>query len=75
MNTYFNSTRIAAIVTLKIESVEDPNVALVIAEHEEKDVLAPIAAKPGYLDVEVAPGKELRVKGNTVVTFVGVRSA
>ncbi len=74
MNLYYNSTTIAAIVTLKIDLIEDQNAALVIADPGETKVVIPVPGKVGYIDIQVDGGKELRTKGNTTVTLISVRS-
>lgn len=75
MNSYFNNTRIAAIVTIKVESANEPDKALSLAEPGDDKVMDPVKAKAGYHDVLVGPGKELRVAEGTVATFISVRSA
>lgn len=74
MNSYFNNTRVAAIVTVKVESSNQPNKSFSLAEPGEDKVTEPVKAVVGYHDVQVGPGKELRVEEGTVATFISVRS-
>ena len=69
---YSNRSKFAAIVTVKLESTDDPKAALMIGseaffENHE--------GAPGSLDVIVESGKDLHLINKTVATFVSVRSA
>lgn len=69
---YSNRTKHRAILTIKIESTEDPAAAFMVGNDEffEKD-----GVKLGYIDVIVESGKEFHLIGNTIATFVAVRTA
>ena len=76
MKSYFNNTRIAAVVTISIDSVsQESEENLAIGEPGDDAVMLPVKAVLGIHDVIVAPGKELRVSEGTLATFIAVRSA
>ena len=72
MPFYSNHSKSAAIVTLKLESTDNPKAALMIGSEA---FLEKHEGAPGYLDIIVESGKELHLTNNTVATFVSVRSA
>ncbi len=75
MTNYINQTRTAAIITLNVESAEDLKEALQLAEPGNKDVYVPLSVGLGINDIDVPAGKEVRIIGNAVVSFLAVRSA
>lgn len=72
MLLYTNRTQSRAIVTIKVESAEDPAAAVMIGTEEFYETFG---GKIGYFDLVVDSGKELHLLKNTVATFVAVRSA
>lgn len=72
MLLYQNNTRFKALVTLQVQSTENPAEALSIGGKLAKK----IAAQPGsVIDWEVAPGDGITLLNNTAATIVGVRNA
>lgn len=73
MLLYANRTRFSAIVTIKIESTDNPGGSIFTGgpgELPEKT-----AAKVGFNDFLVDGGRELHLSENTVATLFAVRSA
>lgn len=71
MLLYTNRTQSPAIVTIKIESAEDVDAAIMLGT---KEFYENLGGKAGYHDIVVDSGKELHLINNTVATFVAVRS-
>ena len=71
MVIYTNHTRHSAIVTIKVESTENPEAALEIGE---PDAFKTFPGAAGVHDYIVDGGKELRTVGQTTASFVSVRS-
>lgn len=71
MPLYTNLSQSSAIVTIKIESSDDPAAAIMIGTEQFYEKLG---GKPGYYDVVVGRGKELHLLNNTVATLIAVRS-
>lgn len=70
MAFYTNQTRHNAIVTIQINTTNDPNKSL---QKGADEALGAIKAGVGYHDVLVEPGLELTLGENTTATLVGVR--
>lgn len=71
MAFYTNQTRHNAVVTLHVQTTNDPEKSI---EKGAKDAsFATIAAGVGYHDILVEPGLELSLGANTTATLVGVR--
>lgn len=75
MTTYINQTRSDSIVTISVESSDNLKESLQLSEIGNKDVFTSISSGLGINDIDVPAGKELRTSGNTVISFIGVRSA
>lgn len=71
MLLYTNHTQSPAIVTIKIESADVPDAAVMLGTEAFYEKLG---GKVGYHDFVVESGKELHLINNTVATFVAVRS-
>lgn len=71
MTIYTNHTRFAAIVTIEIDTAENPDAALEIGQ---SDYYEKVPGSKGVHDYFVDAGKEIRIVNNTVATFVAVRS-
>ena len=74
MKNYYNNTRFAAIVTVNVESSNDLKAGLLVSQPGEDKVVSARDSTPGYHDVWVDAGKELRVADGTVASFIAVRS-
>ena len=71
MYLYKNTTRYRAIVTVQVQSTENPKKALQIGSK------APQAceAELGFTDCDVGPGESIVPINNTQATIVGIRNA
>jgi hypothetical protein len=72
MLLYANRTRFSAIVTIKIESTDNPSSSVLTGAGE---MLEKTAAEIGFNDFLVDGGRELHLSENTVATLFAVRSA
>lgn len=72
MLLYRNHTRFPAIVTVKVDAVDELKPALKIGADE---VFEEVKAAAGHHDVLVGPGKELHTLNNVQGIFVAARSA
>lgn len=70
MAFYTNHTRQNVIVTLQIQSTNDPQTAV---EKGEKEVFQSVKADVGYHDVLVEAGLELKLGNNTTAVLIGTR--
>ena len=70
MAFYTNQTRHNAIVTVHIQSTNDPDKSI---EKGSKEAFAEVKADVGYHDLFVEPGLELKLGANTTATLIGVR--
>jgi hypothetical protein len=70
MALYKNQTRRDAVVTVKINSVIDPQKALSVGA---TSAMAAITAEVGFHDVVVGPGQVLEVSDGVDATFVASR--
>ena len=68
MAFYTNQTRHNSIVTILVQTTNDPKKSI-----EKGPNVAIIAASIGYHDILVEPGFELSLSANTTATLVGVR--
>ncbi len=68
---YCNKTRYAAIVTLRIDSVEEGEVAAMLGQ---PDAFVPLVIGTGHFDILVDPNQELHL-GNAQGQLVQVRNA
>lgn len=75
MTNYINQTRTDSIITINIESADDLKNALQMGEPGNKDVYVTLTVGLGINDISVPSGKEVRVAGNAVISFLAVRSA
>lgn len=75
MTTYINRTRTDAILTINVESAQNPEEALQLGEPGNKDVFVTLSVGVGINDIDVPAGKEVRIAGNAVASFLAVRSA
>lgn len=71
MLLYTNRTQSPAIVTIKLENVEDADAAVMLGTEAFYEKFG---GKAGYYDLVVGSGPELHLINNTVATFVAVRS-
>lgn len=72
MTIYTNHTRFGAIVTIEIDTAENPETALEIGRNEYYEKTP---GSKGVHDYFVDTGKEIRTANNTVAKFVAVRNA
>ncbi|MBK8266453.1 MAG: hypothetical protein IPK80_34640 [Nannocystis sp.] len=72
MLLYKNNTRFKALVTVLVQSTENPAEALAIGA---KVAPKKLPAEPGAVDWEVAPGESIVLLNNTTATVLGVRNA
>lgn len=72
MLIYANRTRFPAIVTVRVESTDNPKDALSVSSDGVADK---VAATPACYDLLVSPGSELSSGANTVVVFINSRCA
>lgn len=73
MKSYVNATRYNAIVTLRIDSIADVEVAVEVGTPGASEKFP--AVPDHYYDFFVPPGKQLRLVNNTSATFITVRTA
>ena len=71
MAFYTNQTRQNVIVTLQIQSTNDPPAAVAKGT---KDAFQNVKADVGYHDLLVEAGLELRLGNNTTATLIGTRA-
>ena len=71
MYLYKNNTRYRAIVTVQVQSTENPKKALQIGSK------APLVceAELGFTDCDVGPGESIVLINNTQATIVTIRNA
>ncbi len=72
MKSYTNKTRFSAIITLSVDSTDNPQSALELGANE---IFEKHFATVGHYDIVVEPGQEIRAGNNTVITFLGARTA
>lgn len=70
MAFYTNRTRHNAIVTVHVQSTNDPEGSI---EKGNKLAFTKLQADVGYHDLLVEPGQELKLGDNTTATLIGVR--
>ncbi len=75
MTNYINQTRADAIITINVESAENLKDVLQMGEPGNKDVYVTLTVGLGINDISVPSGKEVRVAGNAVISFLASRSA
>lgn len=71
MPVYTNHTRFPAIVTIQIESTNEPGAALQIGQDP---IYAKHKADKGCHDFQVDPGMTIEALNGTVATVLGVRT-
>lgn len=71
MTIYTNHTRFGAIVTIEIDTTENPEAALEIGQ---KDYYEKAPGAKGAHDYFVDAGKEIRSSNNTVAKFISSRN-
>ncbi len=71
MKNYTNHTRFSAIVTINIDSTNDPASAIRLSA---SDLVDKFAADVGTHDFLVEPGKTLSIGDGTAASLIGVRS-
>lgn len=74
MNSYTNSTRHNAILTVDVQSSDDLTQSLHLGEPGDLKVFTTLSTSLGINDIEVPAGKQLRTANNTVIQFLTVRS-
>jgi hypothetical protein len=75
MTNYINQTRTDSIITINVESADNLKEALRLGEPGNKDVYVTVSIGLGINDISVPAGKEVRITGNTIISFLAVRSA
>lgn len=71
MTIYTNHTRFGAIVTIEIDTAENPEAALEIGL---KDYHEQVPGSKGIHDYFVDAGKEIRTANNTTAKFISSRN-